>query len=315
MSWVVWRLHRNQAAFAGAALAVVAVVLGVTGVHFANEYNQATSRCGTPGACQGLGAQLFQGDSWFFGLVELLTVLVPVLLGVFWGAPLFAKELEEGTHKLAWIQTVTRRRWMVTNLGWVLAAAAVWAGALSALVTWWSGPENAVMQNRLAPLHFSSQGIVPLAYALFAVCLGIAAGVWLRRVLPAIAVTVGGYIVVSVIIGSFVRSHYLAPVVEKLPFGKPFGGGGAPVGSWMLSEHLVNAAGNPVAGTLPAACHGRLVLGGVPNCLSAAGWHQVITYQPASRFWAFQGIESGIFVVMAAALLALACWRLLRVDA
>jgi hypothetical protein len=40
-----------------------------------------------------------------------------------------------------------------------------------------------------------------------------------------------------------------------------------------------------------------------------------LTYQPASRFWAFQGIETGIFVVLAAALLAITFWVLKRRDA
>jgi hypothetical protein len=40
-----------------------------------------------------------------------------------------------------------------------------------------------------------------------------------------------------------------------------------------------------------------------------------VTYQPASRFWAFQGIETGIFVVLAAVLLAVTFWVLRRRDA
>ena len=39
------------------------------------------------------------------------------------------------------------------------------------------------------------------------------------------------------------------------------------------------------------------------------------TYQPASRYWAFQGIETGIFVVLAAALLAVALAVVSRRDA
>lgn len=40
-----------------------------------------------------------------------------------------------------------------------------------------------------------------------------------------------------------------------------------------------------------------------------------MTYQPTSGFWAFQGIETGIFVVLAAALLAVTFWVLKRRDA
>jgi hypothetical protein len=40
-----------------------------------------------------------------------------------------------------------------------------------------------------------------------------------------------------------------------------------------------------------------------------------VTYQPASRLWAFQGIETGIFVELAADLLAVTFWVLKRRDA
>jgi hypothetical protein len=39
--------------------------------------------------------------------------------------------------------------------------------------------------------------------------------------------------------------------------------------------------------------------------MAKRGFHSQIIYQPATRFWAFQGIEAGIFVVLAAALIAL----------
>ena len=40
-----------------------------------------------------------------------------------------------------------------------------------------------------------------------------------------------------------------------------------------------------------------------------------ITYQPADRYWTFQGIETGIFLVLAAALIAVTAVALLRRDA
>ena len=47
----------------------------------------------------------------------------------------------------------------------------------------------------------------------------------------------------------------------------------------------------------------------------AHGYRGYVTYQPASRFWAFQGIETGIFVMLAAILLAVTFWVLKRRDA
>ena len=41
----------------------------------------------------------------------------------------------------------------------------------------------------------------------------------------------------------------------------------------------------------------------------------VLTYQPGTRYWAFQGIESGIFLVLVAVLVALTIRLIIRRDA
>jgi hypothetical protein len=51
------------------------------------------------------------------------------------------------------------------------------------------------------------------------------------------------------------------------------------------------------------------------GCVAAHGYRAFITYQPASRYWAFQGIETGIFVLLAAALIAVTAIVVLRRDA
>ena len=49
--------------------------------------------------------------------------------------------------------------------------------------------------------------------------------------------------------------------------------------------------------------------------LAAHGYRGYLTYQPANRFWAFQGIETAIFLALAAALLGVTFWVLKRRDA
>lgn len=44
-----------------------------------------------------------------------------------------------------------------------------------------------------------------------------------------------------------------------------------------------------------------------------AGAYNWVEYQPGSRFWLFQGIETGIFVALAALLLYLAVRRVRRI--
>jgi hypothetical protein len=315
VNFLVWRLHRNQAYFAVAALAALAVILLVTGITMADDYHDALANCATVPGCTNLPASsVFRGDGAIMDLVDF-TMAIPLLFGLFWGAPLLAKEFEDGTHNLAWTQGVGRRRWLRVNIAWSLLAAAVWGAALAALVSWWRAPENALGTRFDA---FDLQGIVPVAYALFAVALGLAVGAVIRRVLPSLAVTLAIFVAVRVAIGVYLRPHYMTPVSSVSPYLSPTG---APPGAWVVSQNLVGPSGQSLGGgidfsQIPAPCRtvtpgGKGVLG---QCLTSHGYHQLATYQPASRFWAFQGIEAGIFVVLAAALVGFTVWRVLSRD-
>jgi hypothetical protein len=312
---LIWRLHRNQAYFALAALAVLAVLLLVTGVVMAQDYHRFLATCAITQSC-GDGQELFSGDGFILDLVNL-TMVVPLLFGLFWGAPLVAKELEEGTHNLVWTQGVTRRHWLTTNVTWVVLAAAGWGVALTSLVSWWRSPENALDTRFDA---FDVQGIAPVAYSIFAVTLGIGIGSLFKRVLPAIAVTLGIFVALRVSVAVYLRPHYLAPLSRVIPFEGP--GATAPAGSWFLSSSIVGPSGTSIGrgftpDNLPAACRSIPVTGkgGILQCVSSHGFHQLISYQPAGRFWTFQGMEAVIFLVLSAGMIALAYWRVLTRDA
>jgi hypothetical protein len=201
-----------------------------------------------------------------------------------------------------------------------MLAAAVCAGALAAVVTWWSGPENALHQNRFGLNQFPIQGIAPVGYTLFAVALGIAAGALLRRTLPAVAVTIGVFTAVRLLIDNFVRPHYQTPLTVVGPVGHPTSG---PEGAaWVLSSTITNPAGQPVQGIpfsqAPPVC--RALIGqSDPSkyfaCMGDHGFRNIVTYQPANRYWAFQGIETSIFLALAAVLVAVTMILLQRRDA
>lgn len=130
MTWLVWRQHRAQFYVGTALLAALAVLLVITGVQMASQYHSALVACAANHSCANLSSTLFLG-SHAVGFLVIMTLGVPALLGVFWGAPLVAQELETGTSQFAWVQSVTRRRWLAVKTGWLLLAAAAW-GSVSA---------------------------------------------------------------------------------------------------------------------------------------------------------------------------------------
>ncbi len=327
MTWLTWRQYRAQLYIVAAALAALAVLLLITGLQMASQYHSALAACAANHSCGNLPNTLFLGNHTV-GFLVILTIGVPGLLGLFWGAPLVAGELETGTTQFTWMQTTTRKRWLAVKAGWVLLAAAAWGGAVSALVTWWSGPDNALQLDAFKANRFDIQGIVPVGYALFAVALGIAAGTLLRRTLPAMAVTLGVFIAVRVVISEVVRPHYMTAITKTYSLVTGY----VPRGSYLqLNRGVLGPNGQMIssntngividgvpASAAPAACQSVMARGnpnGAASCLVTRGYHGFITYQPASRYWTFQGIETGIFVILAAALIALTAAVLLRRDA
>jgi hypothetical protein len=81
-------------------------------------------------------------------------------------------------------------------------------------------------------------------------------------------------------------------------------------GAWVISNQTLTPAGQVFTGPAPQACNGT----GPDVCgpaLARLHLRQLAFYQPASRYWAFQGIETGIFVV-ATLLLAWFCFWWVR---
>jgi hypothetical protein len=342
MTWLTWRQYRLQALIGAAVLAAFATVLLITGFQMAAQWHTILAGCTASGTC----GSLQQGGGTSLGSVlghdfAILSMLGPLLFGVLVGAPLVAHEFEVRTCDFAWAQSITRTRWVAVKVGWLLLAAAVWGGVIAVLVTWWSGPRNAAFGNEFQANYFDQQGLVPVGYSVFATALGIAAGAAARRTLPAIAIVIGGFIGMRLWISQDVRMHFMTPVTAYYSVTGNFN---PPAGSAVLDGGLIDKAGQVVTGSagnvmtvmidgvpgtsLPAACQ-RLIpasasgpggpsnatLNAVYGCLQKAGWRQFLSYQPISRWWAFQGIETGIFVGVAAVLIAIAFYAVRRRDA
>jgi hypothetical protein len=326
MTWLVWRQYRAQGAIAFALLAAAAAVILVGGFKIASQWHSMLVTCSGHSAC--LQQQPPLVSSAAVDALLGLALIVPAMLGT-----LVAQELEARTSDFAWAQSVTRTRWLTVKAGWLLLAAVACGGAIAALTTWWSGPNNALAANAFAPGQFDIQGIVPIGYAVFAMALGIVAGTVTRRTLPAIAITLGGFIALRLLIADFVRPHYMAAVTTYYNVTAYNVGPFTPPGqAWLFNEGAVSKTGVVVArgwgslgdGALPASCQKLLnaapatksgPMNAIFSCMQAHGWRGFTAYQPASRYWPFQGIETGIYVLLAAALIAVTFVIVRRRDA
>jgi hypothetical protein len=348
MIHLAWRQFRVPFSIAVAGLAVVAIVLGVTGPGLAHLYATTVANCRSHDDCQAAVTTLDSHDHVLQVIVQALPLVIPVLIGMFWGAPLAARELESGTFRLAWTQGRTRWQWLVGKLVVVGLSSVVAMGLLSAMTTWWWSPINKANPNRFSPGLFGIFGLAPVGYAVFALAVGLLAGVVLRRTLPALATTLVAFIAARVVVSFWVRPHFASPVSLVLPLNTANGMGinkdpisGISVmanppalpNAWVSSAQLVNHTGQQPSGRVlericpqlvavinsnPSPASGPSNAGPAPdaiqsaftNCLAKVGesFHQVVLYQPASRYWPFQIAETALFVVAAVGAVALSYW-------
>jgi hypothetical protein len=238
--------------------------------------------------------------------------VLPALVGLFVGAPLLARELEHGTHRFAWTQGVTRRRWLLSKTA-LLAAATLAAGALaSILVMWWRSPFD-TLEGRMSPSGFDVEGVVVPAYALFALAAGVLAGLLFRRTVAAMTATLGVFVATRLVVLKFLRPHFEAPL-HRIAVATDTG---RQTGDWLLSDTLVDAAGRQItAGREDLAVLHAQHAGIDPHAyIVSVGWKRVVSYQPAGRFWTFQLIEAGLFVALALAIVLAAVWLVRRTPA
>jgi hypothetical protein len=312
MAWVTWRQHRSQlVAGLGLLVALAAAAFGTDLPIRAAYHRDALSGCLPPSARSGCDiiVKHFQGefDSWA-GAVRGLAVL-PALAGLFVGSPLLARELEHGTHRFAWTQGITRRRWLLSKTA-LLAAATVTITALaSGLVMWWRSPFD-TLEGRMAPSGFDLEGLVVPAYALYALTLGVLAGLLLRRTVAAMTATLVIFAATRLLVLKFARPDFLPPLHRTVGANAV----GTQAGDWILSDTLVDAGGRGITAAHEdlAVLHAQHAGLDPQTYLVTLGWKRVISYQPGGRFWTFQLIEAGLFIALAAAVVALTLWLVRR---
>ncbi|MFI6546150.1 hypothetical protein ACIBO9_23170 [Streptomyces prunicolor] len=108
------------------------------------------------------------------------------------GAALVGRELETGTARLAWTQSVTPARWLTAQLGATALPLTAGTTLLGLVYAWvWTGDQDVLVTNWSYDRVLVPAGPLSVALVLFALAAGTLAGVALGRALPALAVAAG----------------------------------------------------------------------------------------------------------------------------
>jgi hypothetical protein len=281
MAWVTWRQHRATLIALPAILGVVSVFLLVAGLRIHHDYAVLTACRPFPShTCQNLDTSFNQSD-WTIGNTLLILMnLAPALLGAFAGAPVLARELETGTFRYAWTQGYGRVRWTIAKLTLLAVVVVAVTGAFSQLFTWFFRPFIAQENlNVLTATVFTTRGVVFAAWTLVAFAFGAFLGMLFRRIIPAMAVTLGVYIGLALLTWGFLRKHYVPSVVTSSPAFES--GPITPQDPWVLAHWFV-------------------------------GGTRWTRYVPVSRFWPMQLVEAGWLLVLSVLLVAATVWLVRR---
>jgi hypothetical protein len=295
MTWVIWRQHRAQAIACLILLLVLAAFTIAAGTWMRTTFSDdglpaCLARSGGADCPAAITSFVNEFSHNAIGtVVDLPLLAISGLFGLAVGAPLLGQELERGTWRLAWTQTVPRTRWLAAKLGLVIGSLVLFGVVVTLLMTWYQGPLDQVTP-RAEPIPFDGEGLTFTASLLCSFGLAVLAGLLLRNVIGAMVVGyIGWDILTTVVLLMNGPIHFPAPAVMRIPCEA-----GCP--------------GATLSSVPPVTGH----LGDYVLSLTRSGSELVVSYVPASRFWTLQFIQGGLYLAVAAVSLGMAVWLLHR---
>lgn len=280
MTWLSWRIERGKV-LVGAALLVVAAVVLLTLNVGGGPVEMASARIAVT-----IGPPAFA-----------------VIVAVFWGAPLVAREYEQRTYLILWSREHRASRWLALRVAHLLVPIVVLTLAV-----------NMVTQMTLDRMRGSAQPgadydlwpPLPLAAVLAGFALGVLVGVLVRKVVLSMGITLVAYAALRFFVGVVARPRLLPPLrlIDTV----------APLGSIHVSGGYLDRDGAVLSvSSVQAQCIGQHpVVAAQDPCLAAHGVaHSFVDIQPASRLADLRLVEFGGYAVLAVALVA-AAWLVLR---
>jgi hypothetical protein len=210
MLWVTWRQHRGLLITVAAGFCAAVAGMLVTGLRIHHDYALLTAcHPAASAACHGL-SNFFNSTDWHQGqAVHVAVQAAPVLVAMFAGPPVVARELETRTFRFTWTQGIGRVRWTVAKLAVLGSVLTIAAFAISQLLTWFYAPFLTTQGlTVLTPTVFDTTGVSYAAWTLTAFCLGAFLGTLLRRTLGAMAATLGVYVGLGALTWFYLRNHY-----------------------------------------------------------------------------------------------------------
>jgi len=335
MIWLVWRRYRVLFALTAGVLAGIGIWMLMLGhaldaAKSSHACTSSTFRCPIYVGAFSLSNQA--------EAINLLLLAVPCVLGIVFGAPLVAGELERNTNRLVWTQGISRTKWLMVKWLSVVLSLVVLVAVLTLITQWWTGHNyERVLLNlglnlgiglgRLQPPYFPVTGLALGAYTVFAFAVGAALGAIIRKTSWAIVGTVVIYTTISVLMVLLVRPSLAPQLFVENPAvtasGQSEGSHAVlthiPYDSWDLGfgyRYAPGASGEAPGTSANAAaqrCQDQNYnYSPYLACLSAHRVQMGTFYQAGNHYWELQWRESALLVGTGVILFGLTVWSVRR---
>jgi hypothetical protein len=313
--WVAWRLERATLLILGGLTSVFAAWLVIRGLQLHSIVGAARScrRPYTP-ACYAVQARIGSPTAT---AGPILANLLPLVVGMFVGAPMFARDFEEGSQRFALTQGTGRIRWVASRLA-LTAAICLPLASLVGLLGWW------LLAPYRGPAFYGGgpwaggrelMTVTPVlltGWTLLGLAIGVTLGMLLRRTVRAIAAT--GTLLAVLMVFAVLQLRPLLLSIDPVRVRNT-----SPLGTYTVTTYFTGPDGH----ILSTAALNQLVAH-IPPKVAAANseltWYAArhvyfwLAYQPASRYWLFQFAELGVLVLVSALLVALTLRVARRAD-
>lgn len=329
MTWVTWRRYRTRLV----SLALFMLALVVFMVLTQHGYHDAVAKCGTQAnvfAPQTACLKTVQRAESHANYVSWGIGLLPFLIGLMFGAPLVASEIDSRTNRLAWSQGVTRTRWLLSGWLTIVVPVVVALSLIGLIVQWWAShvvTSWAFGAGLIQNTAFAISGVVPIASSVFALSCGTFFGVALRRFLSPYL----GTFIALFAVEEFIYLKVFPTLAPRMSVAATLNGTNTALPSslgpnprfvgygFRSSPGYRTTAGTPSTNWIVEHCakttnFGQTLPGNSSymQCLKIHHLQAINFYQPQSHYWMLQWREAGIYLVLAAALLGLSVWMVSR---
>ncbi|WP_416985430.1 transporter [Streptomyces sp. T028] len=301
--WLAWRQQRVPIGIGAAALAVAAAIAAYYRSGMLDALNSGLfDHCDTgPLYCTrsdtGLPLLLDVEPLKYLGA---LNIALPVVIGVFWGAPLLGRDRELGTHRMILAQGVSRGQWFASRFALAATTTIALSSLLAGVFAWWWRPaadrSYGLFWYDVTALSGSGPRVV--AAALFGLAAGTLLGLLARRVLAAMGLTLLVTGLMTFLLEWTHRTRLLVPPHTYVSAGST---PKAPMGEkWSTGTYgLITASGrhdDVLNCPFPSGAQ-------LKECMAAHGYvARFYEANPAGDYWSFQWTDTAVLGGLAALL-------------